>query len=67
MYEVPNNTGRFCIECNNEMGYLDPKHKKFYESGSIKVQSVFVDRIHPKFNKLRQRCFDCAIKKVWVK
>lgn len=62
MYEISNNTGNFCIECNRELGYLDPLKRKYY-SGSIKAQSAFSTKEHPKFKKTRKRCFDCAVSK----
>ena len=62
MYEISDNTGNFCIECNKELGYLDPQKRKYY-SGSIEVQSVFSSKEHPKFGKTRKRCFDCAVYK----
>jgi hypothetical protein len=63
VYEISNNTGRFCIECKKELGYLNPEIRTFYKGGFIKTQSAFSDKLHPKFNKKRQRCFDCAYKK----
>lgn len=62
MYEISNGTGRYCIECGKELGYLDPSKRKFY-GGSIEVQSSFSTKNHPKFNKTRKRCFDCAVLK----
>jgi hypothetical protein len=63
MYEISNETGIYCLECNKELGYLNPEKKSFYKNSSIKTQSAFSTRIHPKFGKKRQRCFDCAVTK----
>lgn len=63
MYEISNGTGQYCLECSRELGYLDPSIKSFYKGGSIQTQSTFSDRLHPKFNKKRVRCFDCAVAK----
>lgn len=62
MYEISNGTGQYCIECDKELGYLDPSKRKFY-GGSIEVQSAFSTKLHPKFKKTRKRCFDCGVLK----
>lgn len=63
MYEITQPTGQYCIECNKELGYLDPEIKTFYRKCNIQTQYVFSNRNHIKFNKKRQRCFDCAFEK----
>jgi hypothetical protein len=59
MYEKSEKSGQHCLNCNKELGFLDPNVKKLY-TGEIKTQRVFSNREHPKFKKKRQRCFDCA-------
>lgn len=66
MYEI-STTNNKCIECGKYLGYLDPEIKVFYknkDNEQIKnTNSFFSGNPHPKFDKLRQRCFDCAYSK----
>lgn len=60
--EIPG-SGRYCIECENELGHMNPELRLFKKNGSIKGQMFFSNKPHPKYKVFRQRCFDCLFVK----